>query len=68
MGRFHRHDDGTWHEHDLDDPEQADEHLPDAGDHSRYEAGRERVQLLERVFGENDRMADANRAFSHYRW
>lgn len=61
MGRFHRHDDGTWHEHDLDDPEQADKHLPDAGDHSHYETGRERVQLLERVFGENDRMADANR-------
>jgi hydrogenase nickel incorporation protein HypB len=48
MGRFHRHPDGTVHEH---------EH----GDHSGYETGRERVEVLEAVFGENDRLAAANR-------
>jgi hydrogenase nickel incorporation protein HypB len=53
MGRFHRHDDGTEHDHD------DHEHL---GDHSAYETGRERVEVLERIFGENDRTAAANRA------
>jgi hydrogenase nickel incorporation protein HypB len=53
VGRFHRHDDGTVHAHG-DDP-----HL---GDHSGYQTGRERVQVLERIFGENDRVAAQNRA------
>jgi hydrogenase nickel incorporation protein HypB len=46
MGRFHRHDDGTEHVHD---------------DLSAYDTGTERVQVLERIFGENDRVAAANR-------
>jgi hydrogenase nickel incorporation protein HypB len=52
MGRFHRHDDGTVHEHDHDD----------VGDHSGYATGLERVDVLERIFGENDRTAAENRA------
>jgi hydrogenase nickel incorporation protein HypB len=73
MGRFHRHDDGTVHDHDHPhendhehDPEQPpeskgahDEHL---GDHSGYRTGRERIDVLERIFDENDRTAAANRA------
>ncbi len=49
MGRFHRHDDGTAHDHDH-------------GDHSAYATGPERVVVLERIFDENDRAAEANRA------
>jgi hydrogenase nickel incorporation protein HypB len=76
MGRFHRHDDGTEHDHDgPDDPSHGHghghgqgghEHEPhdheDVGDHSAYETGGERVDVLERIFAENDRAADANRA------
>ncbi|MEV5410731.1 hydrogenase nickel incorporation protein HypB [Thermopolyspora sp. NPDC052614] len=32
------------------------------GDHSGYETGAERVSVLERIFGENEQTADANRA------
>jgi len=67
MGRFHRHDDGTEHEH-------GHEHEPghelghghgdagqEFGDMSGYRTAPERVQVLERIFGENDRCARANR-------
>lgn len=78
MGRFHRHDDGTTHEH-VHDHEHDHEHLHepahdaghdnshnrtaehDLGDHSAYRTGTERVQVLERIFDENDRTAAANR-------
>jgi hydrogenase nickel incorporation protein HypB len=70
MGRFHRHDDGIAHDHPHEhdhehghsgeQPELAgDAHL---GDHSAYQTGRERIQVLERIFDENDRTAAANRA------
>src|SRR5664279_3491234 len=59
MGRFHRHDDGTEHSHD--DDARAHSHA-DLGDHSGYETGTERVQVLERIFDENDRLAASNRA------
>jgi hydrogenase nickel incorporation protein HypB len=49
MGRFHRHDDGTAHSHDH-------------GDHSAYGTGVERVEVLERIFDENDHCAAHNRA------
>jgi hydrogenase nickel incorporation protein HypB len=64
MGRFHRHDDGTVHDHDPDDPHDghgsavSDQH----GDLSAYGTGAERVSVLERIFSENDRAAEANRA------
>ncbi|HEY5033235.1 MAG TPA: hydrogenase accessory protein HypB, partial [Actinomycetes bacterium] len=63
MGRFHRHDDGSSHEHTHDDSYEdgvSHQHA-DHGDHSGYETGGERVQVLEAIFGENDRQAAANR-------
>ncbi|MCL2316855.1 MAG: hydrogenase nickel incorporation protein HypB [Actinomycetia bacterium] len=82
MGRFHRHDDGTVHEHDHDEaghthPHVHDEHgehvrppllSEDAtraaliGDHRGYDTGRERIEVLERIYDENDAAAAANRA------
>ena len=59
MGRFHRHADGTTHAHDHADG--VHEHH-DMGDHSGYRTGTERIQVLERIFGENDRTAALNRA------
>lgn len=64
MGRFHRHDDGTEHEHDHDDHHDhggSHDHA-DVGDMSGYETGAQRVEVLEAIFGENDRVAAANRA------
>jgi hydrogenase nickel incorporation protein HypB len=61
MGRFHRHEDGTVHEHNHS---HGHEHH-DAralGDHSGYATGSQRVEVLEAIFGENDRLAVANRA------
>jgi hydrogenase nickel incorporation protein HypB len=70
MGRFHRHDDGTVHEHPVGVSEAGDDgshgHASgDRGDHgdlSGYRTAPERVVVLERIFGENDRLAEANRA------
>ena len=74
MGRFHRHEDGTEHSHDVADGHGGHDehdghehhhdhdHDHDLGDHSAYETGTERVQVLERIFGENDKTAAANRA------
>ncbi|OCB20516.1 hydrogenase accessory protein HypB [Mycobacterium malmoense] len=56
MGRFHRHDDGTVHTHDHDDLEHRH------GDHGGYQTGKQRVDVLEAIFAENDLRADANRA------
>jgi hydrogenase nickel incorporation protein HypB len=53
MGRFHRHGNGTVHEH-------GDDH--EHGDLSAYETRGERIIVLERIFAENDRAADSNRA------
>ena len=68
MGRFHRHDDGVEHDHDHDHHD-ADVHVHDeqeqprdVGDMSGYETGPQRVEVLEAIFGENDRVAAANRA------
>jgi hydrogenase nickel incorporation protein HypB len=58
MGRFHRHDDGTAHSHDSD----GGGHSHGAPDHSGYQTGVERVEVLEAIFGENDKTAAANRA------
>ena len=64
MGRFHRHDDGTAHSHDHTHPHDHDhdhDHADDIGDHSGYQTGTERIQVLERIFDENDNAAAANR-------
>jgi hydrogenase nickel incorporation protein HypB len=53
MGRFHRHDEQSGHGHS---------HSVHIGDHDGYHTGRERVQVLERIFDENDQVAAANRA------
>lgn len=55
MGRFHRHDDGTVHVHDHDDA--GHQH----GDHSGYETGSQRIDVLESIFAENDIRAGYNR-------
>lgn len=56
MGRFHRHPDGTAHEH-----EHGHEH--ELGDHRGYGgSGAARVAILEDILSENDRIAAANRA------
>jgi hydrogenase nickel incorporation protein HypB len=56
VGRFHVHADGTRHLH-----EHAAEHTHDVGDHAGYtETGTVRVELLENLLSENDRVADAN--------
>ncbi|GAA4399370.1 hydrogenase nickel incorporation protein HypB [Tsukamurella soli] len=63
MGRFHRHDDGTVHEH-RHDHEHPHSHSPvgELGDHTGYQTGDDRIDVLERIFDENDRAAAANRA------
>ena len=65
MGRFHRHADGTVHDHDHDDDDHDHDHdrHRDVGDHSGYvDTGTARVEVLERILDENDRIAAANRA------
>lgn len=72
MGRFHRHDDGHGHGHGHDGESADHDHHsdgPDAeassdqhGDHTGYATGTERVEVLERIFDENDRTAAQNRA------
>ena len=60
MGRFHRHDDGTVHTHEHDHAHGDHEH--EHGDHSEYRTGKQRIDVLEAIFAENDLLADANRA------
>lgn len=68
MGRFHRHSDGTVHTHDPHPDHRMDNQAqetmaprPGPGDHSGYQTGAERIEVLERIFGENDRTAASNR-------
>ena len=57
MGRFHRHDDGTVHTHEH--AHHGSDH--DHGDHSGYETGAQRIDVLEEIFAENDSRANINR-------
>ncbi|MBN9643990.1 hydrogenase nickel incorporation protein HypB [Corynebacterium mendelii] len=62
MGRFHRHDDGTVHEHDHSHShDHSHAHSHDVGDHTGYGTGRERIEILEDIFAENDHLAAHNR-------
>ena len=63
MGRFHRHDDGTVHDHDHGehDHDHGDHDHGDHGDHSGYATGSARIEVLESIFAENDTRAAANR-------
>ena len=59
MGRFHRHTDGFTHDHDGAD---LDHDHRDIGDHSGYaDTSTERVEVLEHILAENDRVAERNR-------
>ena len=62
MGRFHPHSDGTMHIHDHDhDHDHEGVTARDVGDHSGYpQTGTARVDVLEDILSENDRVADAN--------
>ena len=78
MSRFHRHDDGTVHEHGPGGERlvgegpggptpragEADESAQSTadGEFSGYQTGAQRIEVLEEIFGENDRLAAANRA------
>ena len=63
MGRFHRHADGTVHDHDHDGDH---DHHRDVGDHSGYvDTGTSRVEVLERILDENDRVAATTRTELH---
>jgi hydrogenase nickel incorporation protein HypB len=60
MGRIHLHEDGTAHLHDHEHGHDLD-HPHDVGDHSGYaETGTTRVEILENLLSENDRVAEAN--------
>ena len=61
MGRFHRHDDGTFHTHEHSDHDHEHTHHEDVGDHSGYDTGSERIDVLEAIFDENDHKAASNR-------
>ncbi|RUP27996.1 MAG: hydrogenase accessory protein HypB [Mycolicibacterium sp.] len=62
MGRFHRHDDGSVHSHEHDEHDHDhDHHEHDHGDHSGYQTGSQRIDVLESIFAENDVRAQINR-------
>jgi len=66
MGRFHRLPDGRVETHGHAHDHEGTGHGHDAadrsvGDHSGYESGDLRVDVLEKILGENERTADANR-------
>ncbi len=64
MGRFHPHSDGTMHDHGHDHHGHGHNEgvtARDVGDHSGYPAtGTGRIEILEEILSENDRVADAN--------
>ncbi|KZS58470.1 hydrogenase accessory protein HypB [Mycobacterium kansasii] len=60
MGRFHRHDDGTGHIHKHEHGDH--DHSHDHGDHTGYQTGAARIDVLEDIFAENDARATINRA------
>jgi hydrogenase nickel incorporation protein HypB len=61
VGRIHLHADGTEHRHEHDHDHDAGP-THDVGDHTAYaETGSLRVDILENLLSENDRVADANR-------
>ena len=66
MGRIHLHADGTEHVHDHEHPTTTTHDPHDVGDHSGYpETGTNRIEILENLLSENDRVADLNHADLH---
>ena len=62
MGRFHPHDDHHHHHHHHAHDHDHHDRDRDVGDHSGYETGGLRVDVLQSILGENERTADANRS------
>jgi hydrogenase nickel incorporation protein HypB len=60
VGRLHRYVDGVAHTH-VDPVAAPKPRKTPLGNHSGYATGRERVQVLERIFDENDRVGAQNR-------
>lgn len=66
-GHSHGHDhdvdalEGHHHEHEGSDRD-PDELAALIGDHSGYATGRDRIEILEDIYAENDRLAAANRS------
>ncbi len=65
-GDEHTHADGTTHSHPHEQPDHnhRDHNAALAeliGDHSGYQTGRERIEILEDIYAENDRLAETNR-------
>ena len=58
----HHHDGGHHHDHDHAHPLLSQDRAELIGDHREYETGRERIEVLERIYDENDAAAAANRA------
>ncbi len=68
-GHSHDHPHAHGHDHSHDDHEHLHEHShphehshEDVGDHTGYATGADRIQVLERIFDENDHCAEHNRA------
>jgi hydrogenase nickel incorporation protein HypB len=67
----HEHEHADVHAHDHGHDDQAHSHPHDhahdealaelIGDHSGYETGRERIEILTDIYAENDRLAEVNR-------
>ncbi|MDR1238134.1 MAG: hydrogenase nickel incorporation protein HypB [Propionibacteriaceae bacterium] len=62
QGHSHGHDHSHEHTHNDVAGIGHDEHAELIGDHSGYQTGSERIEVLEAIFAENDLAADANRA------
>ena len=61
MGRFHYHADATGHDHETGGGH-GGQASANVGDHSGYQTGVLRVEVLEHILGENDATARANAA------
>jgi len=63
-GHDHPHDHGEYEPHDHEQPllSQDESRAELIGDHREYDTGLERIEVLERIYDENDAAAAANRA------
>jgi len=61
-GHDHDHESGPIRAAETPPPAAGGEFAGEIGDHSGYATGAERVSVLERIFGENEQTAEANRA------
>jgi len=61
-GHDHPHDHTHTHSHDEPLLSHDESRAELIGDHREYETGLERIEILERIYGENDAAAEENRA------